>query len=736
MAIIPRKYAAIGLRRDRNLSDVQDKTASLNSLLDNLVTDSDPNTSFTSEDLNVIRGLQTKNLDIKKLSDIAGITVNFTELVDVGGVTQTILTPVNPAVTINDRVSRTKAVTGEIPGLRGGLGLLARFIPSVDWNVGTQSSTGSTIFNSKDTQATDVFWAQGTFNFNGTIDKTFSDQYGGIQWTGYFAPAFNDPSILVTFYTTALLMIEYDPLQDNNWVTLRSMYASKRILDVLSDNTADTTVIQLKTGQAKYAFVNDYVGDPNNLLQVIGVNLTTDVLTLSGNFPVTANGTVELNIKLGDAANVGNFTLPPVELGQQHKIRISWWYPANSGTLISKTLDLNYTGTNLSFPYLYAEKPSSIYGPFEIRKFLTEVVSPTQPEIGASGSNKNLYVSNPYYTSYTPRSSLAEVRKLGPATLSYTTANNIVSSATNLSTVESGNYIVPTTTRALTKITSLIQVKGTIDNTRKTITTNIGAIGSESVNFLDHRGFIGWFYATSSGTTVTLANFNTNNLRKNYIVITSTTTSTSFIHIASISSSSSFVTTTALALTGEQIIYVYSDRGLIDTSRDTACVGVFGQNLNVTASAGATTLTLISGVGVAAGQVVQYSGSIPTGTVVTGAYVPGSTTVPISNALTAEIKSPGIIVFAPSGTSVNKEGCVIPADTAPPFLGTTAGLSTNGNSIKSASSVTTLTVNAGKLVLTVPSNDVISLTTAQTTTSTFNRKIKVNNSYYILGSTT
>lgn len=733
MAIIPRKYAALGLRRDRNLQDVQDKTAALNNLLDNLVTDSDPNTSFTSEDLNVIRGLQTKNLDIRKLSDIAGITVNYTQLVDIAGTTQTILTPVVPAVTIRDRVSRTKSITGEIPGLRGGLGLLARFIPSQDWNVGTQSSTGSTIFNSNANQATDVFWAQGAFNFNGTIDKTFSDQYGGIQWTGYFAPAFNDPNIVVTFYTTALIMIEHDPLQDGNWTTLISVYAAIRTLNVLSDNTVNPTIIQLKPGQAKYALVNDYVGDPNNQLQVTSVNTVTDVLTLSGNFPVTANGTVSLEMKLGDMSCSGSFTLPSVEIGQQNKIRISWWYPANSGILISKRLDFNYIGADLTFPFLYAEKPSSVFGPFEIRRFLTQVVSPTQPELGASGTNKKLYVANPYYTSYTPKSSVAEVRKLGPVAVTYASTNNIISSAVDLSSVGVGNYIVPTTTRALTKITALIQVKSTIDNTRKTITSNVGFAGTETVNFVDHRGFIGWFYATSTGTTVTLANFNTNNLRKNYIVITSTTTSTSFIHIASISSPSVFVTTAALSLTGEQIIYVYADRGLIDASRDTACVGVFGQNLSITAPAGTNTLNLISAAGVAIGQVVQYGGSIPDGTTVTNV---ATNTVTISNTLVSEIKSPGIIVFAPSGTSVNKEGCVIPSDTAPPFLGTTAGLSTNGSGIKSALSVTTFTVNATTLALTVATADVTTLTAAQTVTATYNRKVRVNTSYSILGSTT
>jgi len=51
-----------------------------------------------------------------------------------------------------------------------------------------------------------------------------------------------------------------------------------------------------------------------------------------------------------------------------------------------------------------------------------------------------------------------------------------------------------------------------------------------------------------------------------------------------------------------------------------------------------------------------------------------------------------------SGTTVNKELCVLPLDLSPPFVGTSTGLSTNGKNIKSSLTpfnikVETLTLN-------------------------------------------
>ena len=203
MSILQQKYITLGLRRDLNLADLADKTAALDSLLDNLVNDGGPGETFTSADLDALRGVQNLNLPIDKLRDIAGLTVKSTTLtVGSNGVTVETTNPVEPTIRIKDRIENVKSITGDIPGIRGGLGLLARFISSSNWNTGTQTSIGSTIFNQTSDQETEVFWAGGYFSFSGSIDRTFGDQYGGIQWTGFFAPSINDTTPEITFITT------------------------------------------------------------------------------------------------------------------------------------------------------------------------------------------------------------------------------------------------------------------------------------------------------------------------------------------------------------------------------------------------------------------------------------------------------------------------------------------------------------------------------------------------------
>ena len=811
MSILQQKYITLGLRRDLNLADLADKTAALDSLLDNLVNDGGPGETFTSADLDALRGVQNLNLPIDKLRDIAGLTVKSTTLtVGSNGVTVETTNPVEPTIRIKDRIENVKSITGDIPGIRGGLGLLARFISSSNWNTGTQTSIGSTIFNQTSDQETEVFWAGGYFSFSGSIDRTFGDQYGGIQWTGFFAPSINDTTPEITFITTGLFMFEYDPLQNDTWTVARSIYAPQRTLDVLSTNTVTPTVIVLKSGQAKFAAIGDIISITPEIV-VTAVNVFTDTITVSDNYPVVADGTIILTMKLGDTSISGVVKLPFVEVAQQIKVRITWWFPANSGTLIDKNLNLNYIGGDLAYPYLYSEKPNTTFGPFEIRKFLNEVINPYQSEVGATSANKNLYVSNPYATTYSPPSNLVDITQGGPTSVTFTVQNNSINSTVTMGAVEIGSVIVPTTTRALTNITSLVQIKNDISTTFKTIPVNLGVNATETVNFINYRGLVTWFYGNVNGTNVTIVNSGTSLslLKTGMIVIpartiviasivvgatttinttgnhgfvanqtifinsalgstaingtrtiTSITSTTAFVisvattgttytansgrlypswtSISSITTAlgtpTSFVTNFPLQPAGssvETILYVYANQGLYDTTKDNSCIGVFGYNVTATIPVNSSTIQLTSVAGITNGLFAQYTGSLATGTTVTNVNS-GTNTITLSAPTIAEIKSPAIIVFAT--TSVNKEACVVPLDTAPPFLGTIDGLSTSGKGLNSAPSVDTFTVNATALTLNMPTTDVIAITADQSVTATFNRKIRINSPFFIISS--
>ena len=143
-----------------------------------------------------------------------------------------------------------------------------------------------------------------------------------------------------------------------------------------------------------------------------------------------------------------------------------------------------------------------------------------------------------------------------------------------------------------------------------------------------------------------------------------------------------------------QIGAVYASRGLDDKSSYLQCNGVYGREVASTASSGSNHITLTTSTGVTVGDYVHFYGTGPDGG--TGA-IPGSpdfsntqsgstttvtsiagNTITLSANLTAEIPSARTIVFINGSdpASDNKEFCVIPLNTAPPFEGTAVGLKT------------------------------------------------------------
>lgn len=722
MRKIPKKFVNLGLRRDKNLVDVENPTISLNNLLNNLVNDPDPTKTFISEDLDAIRGLQLTNVTSEKLTNLANIKVEYSAQVTNGSTTTIQDFVVTPLVTLKDRIDNSKTITGEIPAIAGGLGLRARFIPSSDISQGSELSTGDNIFNLTAEQTQEIFWEIGNFSFPTFIKNNFQDQYGGIQWTGYFSPNPRDSSPRISFATTGLIIFEVDANEDNNWQVLSSFYAPTRTFGVVSGQ--GTNVIIIEPGKGKYVGIGDWVGTPDN--QVIGVS--GDIILLSSSY---TGSTITFSKILGKDKTIGIVTLPTVEVGKQIKIRISHWYPDTGNNIPDKMIDFDYFGENLPFYHLYDEKPSDVLGPYEIRRFMQDAITPYQVNVGESGNNKSMFVNSLLYTEYSPKSSFAQIKKVGPVNIACTSSNNVISSGSDLSGVEIGNIVVPAGSRASTAITATIQVKDALENNIKVIDKNIGNVTSQSVNFIDHRGFVGWYYSTSTGTTVTLSTGTTTGLRTGYIVITTATNATDYRYITSIGGTT-FTTDSALNLNNEQIVYVYTDRGIIDTTKDIFCQGVFGQVLSATAPAGSTTLSLVSTSSVVSGQVVQYSGAIASG--VTVSSISGNN-ITISSPTIAELKASSTIVFAPSGTTLNKEGCVIPLDTSPPFIGVPTGLSSGGKGIR------TITGNPSFSV--VANNFAANVTTAtdikSMTTSTFDSKVFIKSggvNYSILSTKT
>lgn len=737
MATRSLKYLTIGLRRDKNLSDVQDSTQALNSLLNNLFSTSEPGTSFISEDLDAIRGLQNTNLTVQKLSALADTTVQASkiELDPVTGGLIVVEETVTPIVRLKDRLENAYLITSENPAIRGGKGLNCRFIESTEINTGSRASTGSDIFDFNSNQKEEIFWAAGYFNFSTAIDPTFRNQYGGLQWTGWFSPSLRDPDVNIYINSTGLFIFEVDLKEDGDWQTLASVYAASRSVEV-ANTASEATTIVLSPGEGKYVSEGDYWGAYDEEGSNVIVNsVDGDTVVLDSPVSVVASQNVNVIKILGETNTRSMVALPSVAVGNFLKIRISAWWPDNDEDIFNKTVEFDYIGSSLGFSYMYNVKPDPTPEPLEIRQFLQDIVTPSQNLMGEITNNKNFYVNNSALINFSPVSGFSQILKHGPVNLTVTDYNEVIRFASSVPNALIGDVIVPTV--AGTFINTLpnrrLVIKDDISSAVRVADQQADTNITLPVYIVDNKGFVNWLYGTVTGNSVTIVEGDADLLRKDYLAITTATAPDSWIRITDIDKIANTFTTSVSLGAGTILILVYSDKSLIDASKDIVCEGVFGQELQSTVASG-NQLTLKAVSGVVLGQVVQYAGADPANPVIIdGATVTDITgnIVTISSAITGEIRQDSTIVFAPSGTTINVEGCVIPLNTAPPFVGTVAGLSTAGLGIRTVASNPTLAVTVNDLKLDLPAEDI----TLASTSNTFNRKLQVilgSSSYSIL----
>ena len=720
-----KKYISLGNRRDKNLADVADPRTALTNLLNN-IGDSGTGDTFIAEDIDAIKGLKFERLTEEYiLNNLLDIAVKTNDPAN----PLAPLIPVAPIVTIKDRVSKAKSITGEIPAYRGGLGLDARFIPSTDINTGNVNSTGNDIFIFNNQQIIEPdYWEYGYFEHNTLLDKTFENTYGGIQWTGYFSPLVYDEDVFVRVDTNGLLIIEHDLNETDQWTKLVNIYAKNRTVTV-SSGVTNQTVIPVNFDHLNRIGIGDYLStDQNNKIEEY--NLTNSTIILTSPISVTTNQILTFSRTLGETLTRTRFFYPTVEPGKFIKTRISYWFPDDGLTVKSKKLYFVYTGASWPFYHLYSKKPNPPTV-FEFRTYLNNSLSAFNNDFGGSGtlgSNyKDITIDTTYINDYVPSSTFNGVRKLGPINISVENNNPVtyIAPGSTLANVEVGNYVVPVS--STTTLPNKTQVKDKLTD-RGLILSNIPttAVGVISVNFVDHRGLVDYMYATSSGTTVTVAS--TATLSTDFLVMKDGTTA--FNRITAITSPTTFTTSSALALSGTQAIFIYSDKGIVDNSKTVFCTNVFGRLVSVFATAGATTLTLNSVTGITTNMVIQLAGFIPDNTIITN--ITGNV-VTLSAAITNDISNGITVTIAPVGTSVNKEICVLPLDTSPPFAPTATGLRTINRGLKADATLTgDFTVKTSNLIL-----DTLSTTiTTATSSPTFNRKIRVNNgSFYLLSNT-
>ena len=312
-----RKYQKFGFRRDRNLSDAKSPTQVLNNILNNLPTVSGE--TYDSYDLYAVKGITNTNIDNNTLKSFAGITDLYTD-------DDNIDRPINPLITLKDRIDNFKVFTGDPLYGNGGDGLLATFIPStLISNSITSSTIGSNLYTSGTKYGPYRFWDNGYFKFDNKIYEELQDGYGMVQWVGYFArPLLLPTYTYFRFFTTGNILIEENITDTTNgWTTLTSIYSKNIPLTVTGTGIASNT---LNVGSTNIK----HIAIGQSITQYSGVKITDisgTTITLSSNIVVPTVPTV-LNFTFDLGSDIIEFITKFSESFENDKIKIRitvWW---------------------------------------------------------------------------------------------------------------------------------------------------------------------------------------------------------------------------------------------------------------------------------------------------------------------------------------------------------------------------------------------------------------------------
>ena len=498
-------------------------------------------------------------------------------------------------------------------------------------------------------------------------------------------------------------MLELEDAQGNFFVA-KNIYAEE--IDVTAQNSVSNgSEIRVSEQDARHiaeeARVNPQTAS-GVTVDSVNYDPDTDAWTVELNGTISINAgdqfTVSIANIFGSSAYRLDYNFREIVEYIPRRIRFTLWFPGTQ-PVFYKALDVNfdppdrYAG-NLPFWYLYSEVSEETGEGF--KDFFDNRVLQGGGTIGpadANSSTEYLEVStiSPLQVDYEPPATLLDI---GRAVYTYdksqgSTVLTTTSTSRFTSNLEVGNIVVGPGVPLNTEIISIA------NNSSVVLNTTVTEGGQAEYAFIDHRGFVGVYDVTSSGSTVTLNAGNTLNLKEGMVVITQN--NVSMIRILSITDNLNFETDTDLNITDENI-FVYYDRGIDNKSLDNFCQGVVGKEISGTVAAGATVLTLNNTDGLSTGLVVQATDYID----------PNNTTIENINGLDITISNPTLseltdgitIVFAPAGTTLNKEQCVIPLNTAPPFVGTDTGLATDKNVDISNGTLNVIALNANNASVT------------------------------------
>ena len=711
-------FRRVGIRRDKNFSDLSNSETSLNNLLGDLV--SAAGETFVSEDLNCLRNSFSLNFTPEGYLELNNSTFKIT---NAAGATADAV----PTVTFENRIDQFRITSGTKPRLSGGEGLTAKYYQSDQVN-----SSNSNIFVGVSTLGSipdDKFWERGRFVYDsGKFNLLNADNGGGIAWEGFIVTQFTGPLILTTNMSVSYVADVADAPGENPSVSMTN-YANIKsgIITVGSGvtftNTGDfpdrlyfNNPVDKKFVASGMVITNGNAGiRAGSVVQeedntVINSNyLILIPPTNDGSSPFTGTGSNSTCVFQNTAGSDIRKRLitPPLEEYKPYRVRfkiylkedidpfntISKFFRIQSSTNVSTTNDLYYTDL---YPVDYNFADESGKGTFD--KFLSESITSggTAPDqsLGGTGSLQT-YVkiksSKKANITYEPKKAYLS----SPANLLTDVFKKDINDAAGLQ----GTAVIRTARTADLEIGNLVFGNGITNDFNKpavikdksrsaSITINSPVVGTSISNVIviEHRGFVQRFQATRSGNTLTTTDGSTlSNLKKGMVVIAEQGNPTNYTRITQVTGSNQITLNQQPSGTGNQFYYVYEDRGLRDNSLVSFCQAANTECFTVNQATPVTQGNLINvdftGNNIAVGWIVlgapfsdfDINGD-PEPTVVTGKT---STQLTLSKNIIAPISAGSR--FTATNLNDDRSLCCPPTDTAPPFTATAEGLITPSN---------------------------------------------------------
>jgi len=533
-------YKRIGIRRDRNFSDLSNPTAGLENLLDTLVDVS--GTKFLSTDLAAIKNIFARGLTNGAYLNIAGSAVKFTTQ---GGVTASF----NPRITYQNRLDKIEIFSGT-PRLNGGNGLTAKYYQNdqitfnthADFNYNVDpNTTAANVFKDETSEGEiedDNFWEAGNFEYTGNVHPQSAKVNTGVKWEGYFIPTITGT---VDFHTssTGYFTVDFNKEgydEDNNknqtaasisavgagntytghvriglsrTISGISSTGSNQIIvsgaseiekmnnigvgmTVVHSNIASGTIISLEDGFNKTSGV---------------INLTPPAGTANAVTGTISNQSMTFQRVLGTSVR-HSFTTQVLIAHQKYRIRYRYFNHKNFDSKdIERNIDMNYNqnnqqaSTNLRYNTLYpldydfsdsAKGAFNIYFDNSVRFGGTNVF--TSPIGLGNRSDSSKYVKLKSTTKLDVTYKVKQV--LGSDTASKTTG---ITRRQLTCTTVSGSSVIPISLTTDIEIGNYVFGTGIPANARVIdITINqfiiidqpATATGSNPLTFINHRGFV------------------------------------------------------------------------------------------------------------------------------------------------------------------------------------------------------------------------------------------------------